>query len=96
MCVTFDDLVMRVTLRLDTEQGDALGLSHAVAQLVQLLRTDNNRCDMRAQRLQVTTISSRAQIACVTSNCCRSGGAERRAVQGKLGGAAHGGLRWRG
>ena len=51
----------------DTEQGDALGLSHAVAQLVQLLRTDNSRCDMRAQRLQVTTIACRVQWPCVTA-----------------------------
>jgi hypothetical protein len=43
----------RLTLLLDTEQGDVLALSHAAAQLVQLLRSDNSRCDARAQRLQV-------------------------------------------
>lgn len=36
----------------DTEQGDVLALSHAAAQLVHLLRSDNSRCDARAQRLQ--------------------------------------------
>ena len=38
-----------------------------MAQLVQLLRTDNSRCDMRAQRLQVTTIACRVQWPCVTA-----------------------------
>ena len=37
----------------EADHGDALALSHAVAQLVALLRSDNLRCDARAQRLQV-------------------------------------------
>jgi hypothetical protein len=37
----------------DSDQSDVLALSHAVAELVALLHSDNHRCDARAQRLQV-------------------------------------------
>jgi hypothetical protein len=41
----------------DIDPCDALALSHSVAELVTVLRTDNYRCDARAQRLQVINCS---------------------------------------
>jgi hypothetical protein len=83
--------VISLTLSPDVDQGDALALSHAVAELVTSLRNDNDRSHAQFLRAQVTS-SARSSCWCLRAADARaSGRAGRCAVQREFCSATHDG-----